>query len=360
MKILILGGTGAMGIHLTRILKQAGEEVFVTSRKNRQNGEGVTYLCGNAHDVEFLSTILGQKPWDAIVDFMTYTTSEFQGRVKLLLSNTKQYIFLSSSRVYAESKTPIREDSPLLLDTCEDKEYLATDEYALKKARQENILRHSGKNNWTIIRPYVTFSENRLQLSALEKEYWLYRAMHGRTIVFSEDLAQRTTTFTYGYDVAKGIVSIIGKDSAFGHAYHITNTESHTWYEILEQYLAVIEEKTGKRPKVLMLKSWKSFMGGNKYQVRWDRLYDRTFDNSSINQYIDTSQFKPTIPALSSCLIDFMATPKFKKINWGSEAMKDRLTKEWADFGEIRGVKQKIKYYLIRLGMYQYKRSSNL
>ena len=64
------------------------------------------------------------------------------------------------------------------LITYKDEEYLKTDEYALSKARQEDILHRSGKNNWTVIRPYITYSEIRLQLGVLEKELWLYRFVH--------------------------------------------------------------------------------------------------------------------------------------------------------------------------------------
>ena len=54
-------------------------------------------------------------------------------------------MFLSSSRVYASQESPIREDSMRLLDVSHDSIYLKTDEYALAKARQEDILRKSGK-----------------------------------------------------------------------------------------------------------------------------------------------------------------------------------------------------------------------
>lgn len=52
---------------------------------------------------------------------------------------------MSSSRVYADSQTPITENSPRLLDVYKEEEYLKTDEYALSKARQEDILHRSGK-----------------------------------------------------------------------------------------------------------------------------------------------------------------------------------------------------------------------
>ena len=242
-----------MGNHLVSILSDGENEVYVTSRNFRQGKDDVTYIRGNAHDMDFLKSLLTMKKWDVIVDFMIYSTSEFTQRVDLLLQSCGQYVFLSSSRVYADNKEPITEKSPRLLDVCKDEEYILTDEYALSKAREENILFSSKCKNWTIVRPYITYSEIRLQLGVLEKEYWLYQALHDRTIVFSKDIATKTTTLTYGYDVSRGIASLLGQESALGEAFHITVSEHHTWQEIFDVYLRVLEEENGKKPNVLML-----------------------------------------------------------------------------------------------------------
>lgn len=348
LKILLLGGTGAMGAHLSKILKNQGEDVYVTTRRERR-GEGITYIQGNAHETVFLRELLQKYQFDVLVDFMIYNTSEFADRANLLLSSVGQYVFLSSSRVYADSETLITEDSPRLLDVCKDEEYLKTDEYALSKARQEDILHKSRKKTWTIIRPYITYSEIRLQLGVLEKELWLYRAMHGRTIVFSKDIAEKTTTLTYGYDVALGIASIIGRESALGEVFHITSDESHTWMEILELYLDVVERKTSKRPKLLLLdKSIHLKCAGAKWQVVVDRYYNRRFDNSKIRQYIDTSQFKQTKYGLTSCLESFLHDPQFRNIGWGAQAIYDRITGEWVSLNEISMMKDRLKYLLRR------------
>ena len=52
LKILLLGGTGAMGIHLSKILNNQGEDVYVTTRRERK-GVGITYIQGNAHETAF-------------------------------------------------------------------------------------------------------------------------------------------------------------------------------------------------------------------------------------------------------------------------------------------------------------------
>ena len=140
---------------------------------------------------------------------------------------------MSSARVYAGSSEPIVETSPRLLDTVNDEVYLRTDEYALAKAREENLLSQSGKTNWVIVRPYITYSEIRLQLGVLEKEQWLYRAMNGRKIVFPKDIAEKMTTLTYGYDVACGIAAVAGKPAANGRAFHVTAAEAIRWSDVL-------------------------------------------------------------------------------------------------------------------------------
>lgn len=348
MRVLVLGGTGAMGIHLVETLSNNYVETFVTSRKSLFSEGRVHYIQGNAQDIDFLQTVL-KEHCDVIVDFMVYTTTGFQERFKLLLDATDQYIFLSSSRVYADSTQPITESTSRLLDISKDKEFLSTDEYSLTKARQEDILRNSGRTNWTIIRPYITYSENRLQLGVLEKEEWLYRALHGRTIVFSSDINARITTLTYGLDVSKGIMTIVGNADAYGETFHITTSETNYWENILTIYLEVLEKQLGYRPKVLLqdlekFLEWKPV----KYQIFYDRLYNRQFDNSKISQYINTNSFTKLEVGLKNCLEEFIINPKFEFINWKTEALKDRQTKEHTSLNEILGLKQKIKYLIFR------------
>lgn len=113
---------------------------------------------------------------------MVYSTEELKAKLPMLLNNTKQYFFFSSSRCYAKTDGRITEESPRLVDTCTDAEYLSTDEYGLAKGREENLLIQSGENNWTIIRPYITYNTYRIQLGVYEKENWLRFEVSGDKI----------------------------------------------------------------------------------------------------------------------------------------------------------------------------------
>ena len=336
-----------MGEHLVQLLRNTDNVITVTSRKERDNLDNIRYAQGNAHEMPFLNELL-KEHYDVIVDFMSYGTEEFESKYMTFLSSCKQYVFLSSSRAYADSKTPITEESDLLANTCKDVGYMATDEYALAKGREENLLRSSGKTNWTIIRPYITYSEIRLQLGVLEKEEWLYRALHGRTIVFSEDIAKRHTTLTYGHDVANGFIGIINNPKAMGQAYHITVSQPIKWSEVLQIYLEELENILGKRPKVLMTPKSINIQSGRRWQVLYDRHYDRLFDNKKISEIINTSEFLLPQEGLRRCIRTFCKNPVFRGIDWRMQAKYDRLTGNHACWTEFKRIKPLAKYIIYR------------
>lgn len=348
MKILILGGTGAIGTHLCDFLSEDIYSVSVTTRSFRKDYGAIKFIKGNAKEKNFLFSLLESK-WDVIIDFMIYENDEFKERLQVLLSSTSQYVYLSSARVYDDSQEFITEDCTRLFDTCHDKIFISSNEYAISKAVQEDLLTSSNHRNWTVIRPYITYGEERIQLGVLEKESWLYRALKGRTIVFSEDIKQSITTLTYGSDVAKAIAKIIGDKNALGHFFHITSKYAYSWADILEVYLDVIKDATGKKPNVLFQKL-SDFMLWSpvKYPVLYDRLYDRKFDNTKINSYISTELFIDPKKGLRKCLISFIRKPTFKNISWRGEAIKDSFCGEFTPLSEISEVRSKIIYLVFR------------
>lgn len=351
MKILVLGGTGAMGVPVVKILAEQHNEIYVTTRKKLvSENDMIHYISGDAHDMNFVKNLMTQK-FDTVIDFMVYTSNEFKERMELFLSNTKQYIFLSSARVYADAgEELITEKSARLLDISQDRVYLKTDEYALAKAREEDLLQKSGYKNWTIIRPYITYNNHRLQLGALEKESWLPRILEGKKLVFCKDIAMHYTTLTYGEDVALRIVDLVGCESALGETFHITGKENIKWSQVMEVYLDVLEQKLAKRPEIYWLDSAEmiSKVCNNQYQIKYDRLYDRKFDSSKIENFTQEKSFVKTEEGLKKSLFDFLEGDcAFRARNWRLEAVFDRVTGEHTNIWKISGWKNKLRYLLM-------------
>lgn len=354
MKVLVLGGTGAMGKPLIQILADRGFEVDVTSRRRINSTGKINYIMGDAHNIVFLQSIL-QSHYDAIVDFMLYEQNEFESRIEILLKSTDQYVFISSSRVYSDSNFLLTEESDRLLDVCEDNTFLASNGYALQKAKEEDTLIQSGKKNWTIIRPYMTYNTERLQLGSYEKEYWLYRCLHNRTIVFSRDIASKITTLTYGNDVALIIAALIGKKTSLGEVINTTTNQSITWEKVLEIYLTTIHEITGVCPKVKWVETVDEIekVMGTQFQIRYDRIYNRAFDISKLRRVCENVYFTETEEGLRCCIIEFFnSRQEFKPLIARWEAYVDRITGEKTSLQEFNGVKEKVKYLLFRYTPY--------
>lgn len=350
--VLILGGTGVMGTHLCKHLDNGETEIVVTSRReHRSDSTHLHYVRGNAKELSFISNLLSERRYDVVIDFMSYTTTEFRERYDLFLNAADQYIFISSARVYAESDGPLTEESPRLLDVCTDMEYLATDEYALSKARQEDMLIGSGKKNFTIVRPSLTYDENRLQFAISEKEEWLYRALHGRSVIFPKDMKNVLTTMAYGGDVASAIAKLVGNSRALGETVHITGQTSNTWSEILEIYQNTFQKKLGANMKVCLaddsLKIAKDL--GRTYQIKYARRISRTFNCEKLDGIIGKTSFMTAEEGLKICLEKFLDGPKdFQEIGVVPQAYFDRLTNEYTDLKEFQNVRKKIKYLLVR------------
>lgn len=349
-KILLLGATGAIGKNLITSLSEEMYEIYCTTRQKRESSSIVKYLQGNAKDKAFLSQLMTEE-WDVIVNFMTYSKDEFDKVVDLVLANSSHYIHLSSARVYSENKNAITEDSDRLFDLIVDKSFLDRNEYFLNKAREENLLQNSEYKNWTIVRPYISYSQDKFQLGNYEKEEWLYRALSGRSIILNVDILNKSTTITQGSDVAKGIAALCGEDKCFGECFNIMCSKTVTWGEVLEVYLDILRRCLGIKAKVVLvdLSDYKKLKkGADKFQLDFDRLYNRRFSTEKINHYVSVSNFVLPDEGLSDCLSAFLLNPSFSKINWALEGEKDRLSGELANLLSIPSVKGILRYLYYR------------
>ena len=333
MKILILGGTGAMGVYLVDFFACNREnQIVVTSRSSHESKrENVRFVQGNARENSFVEELLKYE-YDVVVDFMNYNIDDFASRYVKMLAFTGQYIWFSSSRVYAYSDSPLTEKSPRLLETTTDHAFLSTNRYALRKARQEDMLKNSGFHNYTIIRPYVTYSEDRLQLGVYEKEQWLYRILEGKPLVINKNILQKKTTMSHGKDVAYAISKLVGNKKALAQTVQIASGETMKWLDVIDLYMRVIHEKTGITPQIYqcgtMLKVDELYEGG--YNTIYDREWDRRFDSGLVNDLIgEEVQYTEMKQGLQQCLEAFLDGKKqFRTIDWDFEAYQDVLTNE--------------------------------
>ncbi len=322
-KVLVLGGTGAMGVYLVPELTAMGYQVFVVSLDSvESNNPNITYIQANAKDNTFLGELLHEK-YDAVVDFLIYSTKEFSSKYEALLKSTDHYIYLSSYRVYAGSPTPIREDSARLLDVSEDKEYLATDDYSLFKARGEDILRKSGFNNWTIVRPAITYSKYRYQLVTLEANVAVYRALNKLPVILPEEAMPVQATMSWAGDVAKMEARLVLNPTVLKETYTLATSEHHTWKEVADYYKEII----GLEYVTVDTETYLGLFGrdsgnGPRYQLLYDRCYNRIVDNTKVLTATGLKQ-SDLMPLKSGLARELSALPD--NTVWGKSAVNERM-----------------------------------
>jgi nucleoside-diphosphate-sugar epimerase len=349
MRVLVLGGTGAIGSHLSVALAKKGHEVVVTSRSPRRPKNNLTYVHGDAHRDDFLTPLL-VRGWQCIVDFLNYQSAAFASRVDGLLASSEQYLFLSSSRVFAESAVPITEDSARLLDVTTDRRFLESDEYAIAKARQEDLLFRHRDRNWTIIRPYITYDAYRLQLGILEKEEWLARVLRGGPILFPCPMLDCRTTMTSGRDVAQAIVAMVGEPKAYGQAFNVTSRESHTWQDVLDIYVRLINDLTGDAPRVHLcdLSAFEDVFPRH-YQIHCDRLFNRVFNNERVVQLTGGTSFSGLAVGLRESMTAFFSRRSFRYVDYRVEGKADRVAGHWMSPLSAPSARAAIRYLRSRL-----------
>lgn len=286
-KVLVMGGTGAMGKYLVPKLAGRGYHVDVVSLDLLPDQKNIRYIQGNIMDDHVLEYQL-QKGYDGIVDFMVYPTEHFKTRHKLLLENTDHYIFLSSYRVFGEGPLPITEKSPQLLDMIQDADFLASDNYALRKSRGEDILEQSIYENWTVVRPAITYSQKRAQLVTLELHHILAAMREKRPVLLPEAAKNIQGTMTWAGDVAEMQARLLFNPSAKLQAFNVTTAEHNTWEQVAEMYKQIyglsyewVDTETYLEAKAKYDKGGR-VTNGSRWQLSYDRLYNRVMDNSKI------------------------------------------------------------------------------
>lgn len=292
-RVLILGATGAMATYLIPDLLEKGYYIDgVTLDDTKSHNNMLNYIQADAMDIEFLKKQVSYG-YDGIVDFMIYPSLElYKKYYKIFLDNTKHYIFLSTYRVYG-SKFPITEETPRIYDEERPEDFVNEREYSIYKAQEEDFLKNSGYKNYTVIRPAITYSKRRFQLTTLEADVVIYRMIQGKTVVLPKEAMEHQATMTWAGDVAWMIAEILFNEKAMGERYTVSTAEHHTWGEIAEMYgkIGGLKYITTDAETFLKIVS-----GGSdwyvyaKQQLFYDRCYDRIIDNSKILKLCGKSQ----------------------------------------------------------------------
>ena len=283
-KVLILGATGAMGQYLTPMLAELGYDVDAVSLDDMTSERpNLRYIKANAKDKAVFKKLLSNN-YDGMVDFMIYPTAELPYYVPLAVKSVGHYIYLSSYRAYDDKEHPVRESSPLLCDSTDNTLLRNSDDYSIYKGRGEKILHYIGGRNWTVIRPAITYSFMRYQLVTQEAPNTVGRAFAGKKTVLPIQARDVQATMSWAGDVAHMIAGLLFNEKAICEAFTVATAEHHTWGEVADYYKDIcnLDSVWIDKEDYIRLIDPDPFSNGARWQLEYDRLFDRIMDNSKV------------------------------------------------------------------------------
>jgi nucleoside-diphosphate-sugar epimerase len=343
-KVLLLGGTGAIGVYLTQELMSLGFKVFVTSRSERiSDDDKLTFIRGNARDNKFVENTLTKDKYDAIVDFMIYGTEEFSYRVDFLLMNCRHYVFLSSTRVFTKTNLPVTEKSLRRLDVTNDGEHKKTDNYNLAKARQEDILKKSNYSNWTIVRPGLVYSRNRFPLCTLEAGTIFFRAYCNCPVILPQEMLEKHTSMIWGKDAAKMIARLVLNPQSYCDDFNVVSHKRNTWAEVAQFYQKLIG-------LTIIPTTLDKYIQTTKCDRRIlnSRMSNKVSDNSKILKItgMEKESIASIFDGLAIELKGVLNRSKISQINYTLNAEMDKISRSRISLKKA-SPKEKIEYFMV-------------
>ena len=158
MRVLFIGGSGIISSACSRLAAERDIDLFVLNRGRSQDRPlpaVVTVLRGDIRDSASAGAALGDREFDAVVDWVAYTPEHVRTDISLFRGRTGQYVFISSASAYQTppARVPILESTPLrnpFLQYSRDK--IACEELLREAYREEGFPA-------TIVRPSHTYDK---------------------------------------------------------------------------------------------------------------------------------------------------------------------------------------------------------
>lgn len=238
MRVLVMGGTEFISLHLVRALMRDGHRVTVFNR-GRRSGRllpGVAMITGDRKDHAGLKAVLSHHAFDAVCD-VTYaptTGEDVAALADAVAPHRPHVIFVSSGRVYDHTlPIPYSEDTPR-------GDYWG--DYARHKIAGEDALMERHRERGlpvTLIRPTHVLGP----LNTRDNETFFFdRILRGRPVLVPGH-GGWLRQLGHVEDLAEAIAAMLGNPKTFGQAYNVTGEEIVTQVGFVELIVEVLERQ---------------------------------------------------------------------------------------------------------------------
>jgi UDP-glucose 4-epimerase len=304
MRVLITGGAGFVGSHLSEALLERGDEVTVLDNLSTGSIENIRHLKTHPKFRYTIDTVTNEPLLAELIDgsdvvvhlaaavgvkliveapVHTIETNVHGTEVVLKHANKKKKLVLiaSTSEVYGKSTdVPFREDADLVLGPTPKHRWA----YACSKMIDEFLALAYWKERKLpviVVRLFNTVGPRQTGQYGMVIPNFVRQALSGQPITVFGDGTQ-SRSFTYVGDVVKAMVALIDEPRAVGQVFNIGNGK-----EISIGNLAVrIKELTGSQSPIVEIPYERA------YEAGFEDMPRRVPDLAKIRQLVG---YKPTV-----------------------------------------------------------------
>lgn len=289
LRVLFIGGTGIISSACAALAVERGIDLTVLTRGTgrRPLPAGARQLVADVHDPAAVRAAVGERDFDAVVDWVAFTPQDVRRDVALFTGRTGQYVFISSASAYQTppARLPITESTPLRNPWWQ---------YSRDKIACEDVLQEAYRDHGfpvTVVRPSHTYDRTSVPMDGGWTAVARMRA--GKEVVVHGD-GSSLWTLTHHTDFARGFVPLLGHPRTLGEAFTLTSQDVLTWDQITRALAAA----AGVEARIVHVPSDQIAA----LDARWGAslLGDKTW-----SAVFDTSKLRALVP-------DFVATVPFE------------------------------------------------
>jgi nucleoside-diphosphate-sugar epimerase len=325
MKILFIGGTGNISAECAAHLFGLGHEILVVSRGRNTVPCEYQAIEADRTDLGAMRTGLSGVRPDVVLNFLGYTLADVQLDFELFRGIVQQYVFISSTTVYARppQHLPLSEAAPLGNPFWD---------YAQKKLECERWLRrHWTEDRFplTIVRPSHTYSKRWIPNPLSSSSYTFAARLEQGKPVYVPDRGENPWTLTAASDFAVGLAGLLGNSAALGEAFHITSDEVLTWNQIVAEIaraLGVISPNIVQVPTDFICQVAPWMIG----TLRGDKAHPGVFDNSKIKRFVPGFECRKRFAAGVRESVTWLRThPEQQRLSAEMDTLCDQVIAAW-------------------------------
>jgi nucleoside-diphosphate-sugar epimerase len=320
LDLLFLGGSGIISAASVRLAVERGHHVTVLNRGRtgiRPLPDEVETLTADLRNPDSVSSALGKREFDAVAQFMAFTTDHVRPDLERFAGRTGQYVFISSASAYQKppASVPVTESTPLKNPFWQ---------YSRDKIAIEDLLVTAYRDSdfpAVIVRPSHTYDDTTLPTLGGWTDIARMRA--GRPVVVHGD-GTTQWTLTHSDDFAVGFVGLLGRPETVGNAYTITGDSAPTW----DQVYTWLGRAAGAEPTLVHVPSETIAreLPDKGPGLVGDKAHSMLFDTTKLRRLVP--EFTTTIPYVVGARRSiewYDAHPDAQKVDDELDAAFDRL-----------------------------------